>query len=248
MKAAIKKLPRYIATARVSKFRLFAWQPVTVVPDSQVVVIARADDTTFGILSARIHEVWSLAQASIHGDGADGGRPTYNAKSCFETFPFPAGLTPADTAHQQTEVVPSSPHGAQIPAQLPTPALKAAATRIAEAAARLNALRETWLNPPEWTERVPEVTPLGMDHSPYPDRILPKPDLSEADAKALQKRTLTNLYNARPAWLALAHAELDAAVATAYGWADFTPAMPDDALLARLLALNLARNGAGAET
>ena len=46
----------------------------------------------------------------------------------------------------------------------------------------------------------------------------------------------------------MAHAELDAAVATAYGWADFTPAMPDDALLARLLALNLARNGAGAET
>jgi hypothetical protein len=92
--------------------------------------------------------------------------------------------------------------------------------------------------------RVPEVTPLGMDHSPYPDRILPKPGLSEADAKALQKRTLTNLYNTRPAWLAMAHAELDAAVAAAYGWTDFTPAMPDDELLARLLALNLARAGA----
>ena len=248
LRLALRPLPRFVGTVRVAKHRFFVFLHASVLPDTRLNLIARADDTTFGILQSRIHEVWSLAQASVHGDGAEGGRPTYNAKSCFETFPFPAGLTPADTAHQQTEVVPSSPHGAQIPAQLPTPALKAAATRIAEAAARLNALRETWLNPPEWTERVPEVTPLGMDHSPYPDRILPKPGLSEADAKALQKRTLTNLYNARPAWLALAHAELDAAVATAYGWADFTPAMPDDALLARLLALNLARNGAGAET
>ena len=37
-------------------------------------------------------------------------------------------------------------------------------------------------------------------------------------AKALKARTLTNLYNARPQWLADAHATLDAAVAAAYGW------------------------------
>jgi hypothetical protein len=50
-------------------------------------------------------------------------------------------------------------------------------------------------------------------------------------------RTLTKLYNARPAWLADCHARLDAAVAAAYGWpADLT----DDAILERLLALNLA--------
>ena len=51
-------------------------------------------------------------------------------------------------------------------------------------------------------------------------------------------RTLTNLYNKRPQWLSNAHAALDAAVAAAYGW----PAdLPDDALLERLLALNLER-------
>lgn len=71
--------------------------------------------------------------------------------------------------------------------------------------------------------------------------MVPKAGLSEADAKALQKRTLTNLYNARPAWLNLAHAELDAAVAMAYGWSDVTAETPDDAILARLLALNLER-------
>jgi hypothetical protein len=119
--------------------------------------------------------------------------------------------------------------------------VKAHATRIAEAAAHLNTLRERWLNPPVWTERVPEVVPLGLERSPYPDRIVPRAGLSEADAKALQKRTLTNLYNQRAAWLAMAHEALDAAVAAAYGWTDYSPQMSDDDILARLLALNLQR-------
>jgi hypothetical protein len=61
------------------------------------------------------------------------------------------------------------------------------------------------------------------------------PGLGEAE---LKKRTLTNLYNSRPTWLDLAHKRLDAAVAAAYGW----PAtLPDEEVLARLLALNLER-------
>jgi hypothetical protein len=49
---------------------------------------------------------------------------------------------------------------------------------------------------------------------------------------------LTNLYNARAAWLDNAHEELDEAVAAAYGW----PAdLSDDELLANLLELNLSR-------
>ena len=56
----------------------------------------------------------------------------------------------------------------------------------------------------------------------------------------LKDRTLTKLYNERPTWLDLAHRKLDAAVAAAYGWpADLT----DDAILERLLALNLERAG-----
>ena len=62
---------------------------------------------------------------------------------------------------------------------------------IAAAAARLNQLREGWLNPPS------------------------------ATASELKKRTLTNLYNnQRPTWLINDHAALDAAVAAAYGWPD----------------------------
>ena len=59
-----------------------------------------------------------------------------------------------------------------------------------------------WLNPPEWVDWVDEPVPG------YPKRPVPR---DEDAAKALKKRTLTNLYNARPQWLAHAHAALDAA-------------------------------------
>ena len=88
------------------------------------------------------------------------------------------------------------------------------------------------------------MVPLGMSTSPYPDRIVAKPGFE----KELAKRTLTNLYNQRPAWLAQAHSALDAAVAAAYGWADYTPAMPDDEILRRLLALNHERSGAARQS
>jgi hypothetical protein len=77
------------------------------------------------------------------------------------------------------------------------------------------------------TIRLPEVMP------DYPDRLLPR---DEACARELKQRTLTNLYNQRPAWLDNLHRELDAAVAAAYGW---SADIGNDEVLARLLALNL---------
>ena len=81
--------------------------------------------------------------------------------------------------------------------------------------------------------RVPEVVP-GC-----PDRILPK---DEELAKELKKRTLTSLYNQRPAWLDNIHKELDAAVAAAYGW---PTDLSDDEILKRLFELNQQRAGIG---
>ncbi len=78
----------------------------------------------------------------------------------------------------------------------------------------------------------------------YPDRLLP---VSDEAAKTLRTRTLTNLYNARPAWLAHAHAALDQAVADAYGWGDdWKRGMTDDDILARLFRLNQDRAGLAA--
>ena len=140
----------------------------------------------------------------------------YTPSTTFETFPFPEGLTPD---------IPAAAYAADPRAQA-----------IAAAAAELNAKREAWLNPPDLVVRVPEVVPG------YPDRLLPKDD--EA-AQVLKKRTLTNLYNQRPAWLDHAHARLDAAVAEAYGWGDDWRAgvLTDDEILGRLFALNQARGG-----
>ncbi|MDO8457088.1 MAG: hypothetical protein Q7T07_09275 [Burkholderiaceae bacterium] len=232
LRIALKPLPRYIATVAHSKHRFFVWLPAAISPDQALITFARSDDTTFGLLHSRFHEVWSLRMGTSIGVGND---PRYTPTTCFETFPFPAGLTPQDTASQQTRRLAS---GAVVP-DVPS---KAAET-IAEAAHKLTTLRDNWLNPPDWTQRLPEVVPLGMSTSPYPDRIVPK----HGHEKELSERTLTKLYNARPAWLSAAHAALDAAVATAYGWTDYTPDMPDETILQRLLALNVARSQSNAK-
>lgn len=193
--------PRYIATARVAKHRLFGWFDVQVCPDSQLIVIARDDGTTLGILHSRFHEIWSLRLGTSLED-----RPRYTPTTTFETFPFPAGLTPDRPASEYAD----DPR----------------ALAIALEARRLVELRDRWLNPPEWVKWVDEPVPG------YPKRPVPR---DEAAAKALKKRTLTNLYNARPQWLDDAHAALDAAVAFAYGW---RPDISNEAALRELLALN----------
>ncbi len=203
---SLKRVSRFVVTPTVAKHRIFAWLGKAVSPDHQLIAIARDDDTTFGILHSRFHEAWSLRLGTSLED-----RPRYTPTTTFETFPFPEGLTP------------------NIPAKDTADDPRAIA--IAEAAKRLDELRNAWLNPPDLIDTVPEVVPG------YPDRILPK---NEKAAAELKKRTLTNLYNARPQWLADAHRDLDAAVAAAYGWpADIS----EEEALGKLLALNLARAG-----
>ena len=125
---------RYVATPRVAKHRLFVWLDARVCPDNQLVVIARDDDTTFGILHSRFHEVWSLRLGTSLED-----RPRYTPSTTVETFPFPTGLTPdipaADYANDPR------------------------ATAVALEARRLVELRDRWLNPPEWVAWVDEPVP-----------------------------------------------------------------------------------------
>jgi type II restriction/modification system DNA methylase subunit YeeA len=209
VRTATENLDRYVVTGLVWKYRLFVWLPRGFLPDTRLVVIARSDDVTLGILSSRFHEGWTLRICQYHGVGND---PIYTQGSTFETFPFPEGLTPNIPAKEYE----SDPR----------------AQAIAKATKRLDELRNAWLNPPDLVKIEPEVVPG------YPDRILPK------DAQAavtLKTRTLTNLYNQRPQWLADAHRDLDAAVAEAYGWPSD---ISEEDVLAKLLALNLSRAGA----
>ncbi len=120
-----------------------------------MIVIARDDDYTFGVLHSRIHEAWARASGTQLREVESGFRHT--PTTTFETFPFPV----PDEEQRET---------------------------IAKEAQELDQLREGWLNPP---------------------------NISQSE---LKKRTLTNLYNARPTWLQLAHERLDNAVLDAYGW------------------------------
>ena len=126
-------------------------------------------------LSARvsngIHAQSKPAQQDAMPDSAPGSghrlpadRPRYTPSTTFQTFPFPAGLTPD---------VPAASYAAE-----------PRAVAVAEAARRLVELRDRWLNPPEWVEWVDEPAPG------YPRRPVPR---GEAAAKAIRKRTLTNL-------------------------------------------------------
>ncbi len=176
LRRALAPLRRYIATPYVAKHRLFVWLDGRVVPDHQLVAIARDDDYFFGVLHSRAHEIWALRMGTSLED-----RPRYTPTTCFETFPlpWPPGEEPEDSPLVE---------------------------EISEAARRLDELRRNWLNPEAVTE---------------------------AD---LKKRTLTNLYNARPTWLQNAHERLDAAVSAAYGWPED---IADEHILTNLLALNL---------
>ena len=208
LRRAISGLARYIATPQIAKYRLFVFMDARILPDQRLVVIAKDDGCSFGVLHSRFHEIWSLRLGATLED-----RPTYTSTSTFATFPFPEGLTPN---------------------LAPSDYSNAAAAEIETAAKKLNELRDNWLNPSEWVDwqQTPEEEKAG-----YPLRPVAKAG-HEAD---LKKRTLTNLYNARPAWLDNAHKTLDAAVALAYGWNDYTPEMTDEEILRRLLILNQAR-------
>lgn len=131
---AIANLSRYIAIPRVAKHRLFVWLHKRVLPDSQIVAIARDDDTSFGILHSRFHEAWSLRLGTSLED-----RPRYTPTTTFETFPFPEGLTPNLPAEDYA----NDPR----------------AIAIAKAAKRLDELRNAWLNPPDLVRIEPEVVP-----------------------------------------------------------------------------------------
>ncbi len=147
MREASKPFSRYILTPRVSKYRLFIWADKCILPDSATVAIARDDDTTFGILHSRVHELWSLRLCTWLGKGND---PRYTPTTTFETFPFPEGLSPNMPAADYAD----NPY----------------AVAIAEAARYLNELRDNWLNPPEWVKREPEVV------EGYPARLIPVDD------------------------------------------------------------------------
>ncbi|MEI6778326.1 MAG: DNA methyltransferase [Chloroflexales bacterium] len=142
MRKALRGLSRYIATVLVAKHRLFVWVPSHVLPAARLYVFARTDDYFFGILHSKAHELWSLRMAGQHG----GERPTYNAPTCFETYPFPwpPGCEPMEDADPRVRA-------------------------IADAARELVRLRDKWLNPPDMSEVELKKRTLTSLYNKHPD-------------------------------------------------------------------------------
>lgn len=134
LRDSISELNRFIVTPRVAKYRVFVWVEAPALVDSATFVIARDDDTTFGVLHSRFHELWALSMGTSLED-----RPRYTPTTTFETFPFPEGLTPNISASDYAD----DPR----------------AQAIAEAAKKFNELRENWLNPSDLVKRQPEAVP-----------------------------------------------------------------------------------------
>ena len=260
MLAALAELPRFLTTVTLSKHRLFVWMEAPTLPDHQVFTFALDDDFFFGVLHSRFHKLWALKLGTQLET-----RPRYTTTSCFETFPFPSA---DDTIQDELQIVArfraAHYHNDQsdVLREDPPPTSRLEHREaIAAAAHELNALRENWLNPPEWTTARTLEFPASADgpwarfveqssiqNSEFRMGLARYPVTGPRDAGCaakLKERTLTNLYNKREkgeaAWLANAHAKLDATVAAAYGW----PAdLGDEEILSRLLALNLERAAA----
>lgn len=93
LRAALKSLPRYIATVETAKHRAFMFLDADVLPDHKLVAIASDDALMLGVLSSSLHAAWALAAGGTRKD-----RSVYNKSRCFDAFPFPepsTGLTPA---------------------------------------------------------------------------------------------------------------------------------------------------------
>lgn len=241
MRSRIAPLSRFLTTVALAKHRLLTWMSIPTLPDHQVFVFARNDDYFFGVLHSCFHEVWALKQGTRLET-----RPRYTPTTCFETFPFPRP-TPA----QEAAIAAAAKELNELRERWLNPP-EWTETRALEFPGSVGGPWDRYIDKSTIHE-VGRVTPCAPssaskerraeDCPPYLIGTVRYPRLEPRDADCaakLKKRTLTNLYNERPAWLDLAHKKLDAAVAAAYGW----PAeLTDEQILEKLLALNLERAG-----
>ena len=224
----------------------------SVLADGAAVAIARDDDYFFGVLHSRPHELWSLRMGTWLGVGND---PRYTPTTTFETFPFP--WPPGEEPRPDLTGF-GNLSGLEGPERV---------AAIAHWARALVAWRDAWLNPPPPAKGTLDVAydrlikartltnlynGLVYYRATRPDRsaraissgtsLERRPVRSHVpfDRAALDKETRKSVSPAEIQELDDIHRALDSAVFRAYGWPDD---LSDEAILERLLALNLARAG-----
>jgi hypothetical protein len=84
LRPALARLNRYIATVETASHRVFQFLDSDILPDNMLICIALDDGFPLGVLSSRIHVVWTLNSGATLED-----RPRYSKSRCFDPFPFP---------------------------------------------------------------------------------------------------------------------------------------------------------------
>ncbi|MER2536648.1 MAG: DNA methyltransferase, partial [Rhizobiaceae bacterium] len=83
----ISNLSRFIVTVQTAKHRVLQFMDIELMPDQKLIVFGLDDGYSLGILSARIHIIWTLKTCGWQGVGND---PVYVKTKSFDPFPFPA--------------------------------------------------------------------------------------------------------------------------------------------------------------
>lgn len=86
LRELLKGLPRYIATCRTAKHRVFTFLPAHALPETTIVVIASDSAAVLGTLQSRIHCLFSHNTGGFLGLGNDS---RYQHKVTFYPFPMP---------------------------------------------------------------------------------------------------------------------------------------------------------------
>jgi len=84
LRPALANLSRYIVTVETTKHRVFQFLDATILPDNMLICVGSDDGFHLGILSSRVHLVWTSRAGGTLED-----RPRYSKSRCFDRFPFP---------------------------------------------------------------------------------------------------------------------------------------------------------------
>lgn len=227
MRELLSPLERFVVTAAVAKHRVFAWCPKGVIPDHQLIVFARDDDYFFGVLHSTMHELWALRLGTQLREKESGFR--YTPTTCFETFPLPKPTKAqekaiAEAARELNEKREAWLNPPELVAAAGAPTAPSASSDLMTTGKKKSKSASLSLSKGAAGRSEPTSDPStssgNRKSGPTPGADLP---LDAAQArKELARRTLTNLYNARPTWLHNLHVKLDQAVLAAYGWTDIS--------------------------
>ncbi|WP_372731043.1 class I SAM-dependent DNA methyltransferase [Novosphingobium sp.] len=86
MRLFLKDLDRCIVTVQTAKHRVFQFLPLDLMPDQKLMVFGVSDTFSLGVLTSRLHHIWTSVTCGWLGVGNDS---VYVKTKTFDPFPFP---------------------------------------------------------------------------------------------------------------------------------------------------------------